>query len=157
MNKRFIVTMGAILTAAVGGCQHAEAAGESKPALVGPGGASLVKARPAPIAKTEERYKDSQGFQLVLDTDSSVKGKVRARAFDPDGKPIEVKEIQLEDRALLCLTPEVSPSSPALDPAKSNCQLVNYVSDGTLIKLGKTSCTCYVIGGYAYCYGSTCH
>jgi hypothetical protein len=148
MNRRSIMTIAAILTTTAAGC--ASTAGQGKPGLGAPSPSSSyapttrTRESPLPIKKTEERYKDSKGFELVLSSDAQ--GNVTAKVIDPQGTPHDTKKYQLENSALLCF-----------DKTKSDCQVLSFVSDGTFIKLETASCTCYLCGGIAYCFGDTCH
>jgi hypothetical protein len=93
---------------------------------------------------TNPRHVTAENVVLSKDAQGNVSGK----AFDSQGKPVAVKEIQLENRALLCL-----PKQGELDPAKEDCQVVSFVSDGSLIKLGTNSCYCVACGRTGICYG----
>jgi hypothetical protein len=133
MNRRSI-TIAAVLTAIAAGCAGAAAQG----------------------SKTEQRHKDDRGSELVLSRDAQ--GQVSARAFDPQGKPLEIKKIKLQNAALVCLPASVSSgTSEESDAAKRDCQVLNFISDLAFIKIGTDSCTCGVCAGYGYCYGDTCH
>jgi hypothetical protein len=107
--------------------------------------------RSAPIKKVEvtERHRDAKGTELVVTTDEQ--GKVSAKAFDANGNPVEVKELPLESRALVCL-----PKQGKSEVLADDCQVLNYLSDGSIMKVGTASCVCYVCGGTGYCFGSTC-
>jgi hypothetical protein len=154
MKERSPLLIAAVLTSIAAGC--ASAAAQAQPAAGEPGvRSSLTSSRASPIRRTEERYRDDKGSELVLSKDAE--GNVTAKVFDSKGRPLEMRRIQLENSALVCLPASgASSASGASDPEKKNCQTLNFISDGTFIKLGKTSCTCGVCGGYGYCYGSTC-
>ncbi len=160
MSQRSIAMVAAILTATSFGC--ASMGGQSKPALGEPTSNSTLASSPhvharnvrAPILKTEERYRDDMGFELVLKADE--KGNVRAEAFDPQGKPVEVVTKPIES-VVLCWPKEGTNAGGAFDPASNQCQRVSFISDGAFIKVGSASCTCYPCGTTMVCYGSTCH
>ncbi len=94
------------------------------------------------VTLTEKQYTDEQGHTLVIRDDGS--GKPRVQAFDAKRNPLVIVEIPLAD-AQFCSA-----------KAKEKCQPMTFVSDGSVMKMGDASCTCYWIGGIAYCYGTTC-
>ncbi len=71
--------------------------------------AGSPSSRSAPIEKVEvtERHRDTKGTELVLSTDEH--GNVSAKAFDASGNPVEVKEMQLENSALVCIPKPAQP------------------------------------------------
>jgi len=148
MNARSIMTIAAMLTITAPGC--ASTAGQGN---LAPGEAntrsSLASPRSPPTRRIEERYRDNKGVELVLSRDAT--GKVSAKASGPDGKAVDVNEVQLENRVLVC-----QPKPGTSEVAKDDCQLLNFMSEGTIIKLGTTSCTCIGCGDTAFCYGSPC-
>jgi hypothetical protein len=170
MNSLRVLALASVTCIVVAaGCQHAGAAGDHQPgrdeprvdrdAGVGEVGSRRSQAQgPAkkpPIVKTEERFIDDD--QNTLRVYADEKGKTTVRAFDKNDKEIPVKPVPIEDTASICWpTPEGSSSSTAAPARKSNCQLLNFVSDGTLMKFGSDSCVCYWCRGTPWCYGSTC-
>jgi len=149
MNRRSILTLAVILTSNVSGCVHTGRSSEGVSTALG-----VATRRPVPITKTEERYRDNEGVELILSRDET--GKVTARAVTKDRKDYDVKEVPFEGKASVCI-PEGGVSEAAgAGGARGRCHVVSFVTDGAFIKLDDKSCTCYVCNGIAYCYGTTC-
>jgi hypothetical protein len=111
----------------------------------------------SPLRLTEKRYTDDAGRTLELRFDGAEKGKaVQAKATDKEGKPLDVVEIPLKD-VTVCLPKRGASSAAGAEAAKPLCQPAASMSDGSVMKLGTATCTCYVIGGKLYCFGDTCH
>jgi len=109
-----------------------------------------------PVRVAERRYTDDEGNTMTLRFDGAEKGRsVQAQATDRDGKPLAVVEIPMKELTV-CL-PRAGASSAAGSEPKPLCQPLVFVTDGAFVKMGTATCTCTVIGGILYCYGSTCH
>lgn len=109
----------------------------------------------SPVRLTEKRYTDDAGRTLVVRFGGTQKNKpVKVQATDKQGKPLEVLEIPLKDMTV-CM-PQAGGAAKT-EGAKPVCQPLAFVTDGAVMKMGTATCTCYVIGGYNYCYGDTCH
>jgi len=143
MGTRSIATIAVMLAVAPVGfaCMHEGKASRGAPALESSSTLQLAPRR-SPLTKVEERFKDSEGNELVL---TVSEGSVEAKAFDKNRNPLKVKKIKLEDAALLCL-----------DAEKTKCMPLTYVSDGTVLKFYKESCNCTTYSGWGYCTGWSC-
>jgi len=143
MDTRSIAILAVMLAVAPVGfaCMHDGKASPRAPALESSSTLRLAP-RESPLTKVEERFKDSEGNELVL---TVSEGKVEAKAFDKNQNPLKVRKIKLEDAAVLCL-----------DAEKTKCMPLTYVSDGTVLKFYKESCRCAAYNGYGYCTGWSC-
>jgi hypothetical protein len=97
--------------------------------------------------QTEKELTDHEGNKLLLGLDDAG-NIVKATAKDKSDKPLDVVKIKMKDTKV-CV--------PKAKGTKPLCQPLEYVSENAFFKMGTTSCTCQVISGYLYCYGTTCH
>lgn len=133
---------GAVLIALAAACA---------PRTVSPAAVAEVPDAKGPVKLTQKQYADQEGNTLTLRFDAGTGQVTSAAATDKNGNPREVVKLQLKDVSV-CI-----PKTPGAPEAKQLCQPVEFMTDGAVLKIGTTTCTCYSYGGTWYCYGDTCH
>jgi hypothetical protein len=110
-------------------------------ASLGAAGDSIPRSAPADRVKTTDvTFQDDEGYKLVLTFDES--GKVTETKGSKNGNPLEARTFELKD-SYLCFG----------EPSKGNCAPIQFLSEGTLIKTGTSTCVCGYYGNVYRCIG----
>jgi len=102
---------------------------------------SALNPRAGDLVKlTQVAFRDDEGHQVAITFDDS--GKVIAAQGSKDGKESVVKTFEVNN-SFLCFG----------EPSKQSCAPIQFLSDGTLIKIGTGTCVCGKYGTIYKCTG----
>jgi hypothetical protein len=118
--------------------------------------ASALRAASGPVRLAEKHLKDEDGNTVKLRLDETAKAQP-FEVTDKAGKPLPIHDYALKDVALCLPDGGAAASVAGAEKAKLDpCQRASSVTEGTFIKFGTASCTCYTVFDRLKCYGTTC-